>query len=204
MWELYSGEALYEGMTVGQVLYAVVYDAKRPPILEGCPPEYAALMRDCWKSEPTKRCAPSWLRKPYTNSSHPVQRASECATRAQAPICCRGPFAEGCRCISMLLVCASVAHSCSRCMDLYVSEKTADFLGSLSFYHFDLRRPDFEEVLARLQPLHDELRSRRRTNNSLATASAPGVSRSLAMGLLPRTRSSDLRDGQAADASVKP
>lgn len=101
VWELYSGEALYEGMTVGQVLYAVVYDAKRPPILDGCPPEYAALMRDCWKSEPTERCAPSWL-KPYTNSSHPVQRA---------PICGRGPFAEGRRCICMLLVCASVAQA---------------------------------------------------------------------------------------------
>jgi hypothetical protein len=55
VWELYSGEALYEGMTVGQVLYAVVYDAKRPSIPDGCPPEYAALMRDCWKGEPTDR-----------------------------------------------------------------------------------------------------------------------------------------------------
>jgi hypothetical protein len=64
-------------------------------------------------------------------------------------------------------------------------------------------RPDFEEVLARLQPLHDELRSRRRTNSSLATASAPGVSRTLAMGLLPRTRSSDLRDQTAATLQAR-
>lgn len=53
-------------------------------------------------------------------------------------------------------------------------------------------------MLARLQPLHDELRSRRRATSSLATASAPGVSRALAMGLLPRTRSSDLREQSAA------
>ena len=56
-------------------------------------------------------------------------------------------------------------------------------------------------MLARLQPLHDELRSRRRNTNSLATASAPGVSRALATGLLPRTRSSDLRE-QAMQASA--
>lgn len=64
MWELYSGEALYEGMTVGQVLYAVVYDAKRPPIPDGCPPEYAALMRDCWKGDPVDRCACRAARRP--------------------------------------------------------------------------------------------------------------------------------------------
>lgn len=57
VWELHSGAALYEGMTVGQVLYAVVYDDKRPPAPDGCPPEYAALMHDCWKSEPSERCA---------------------------------------------------------------------------------------------------------------------------------------------------
>lgn len=67
------------------------------------------------------------------------------------------------------------------------------------------RRPDFEEVLARLQPLHDELRARRRTSaSSLATASAPGVSRALARGLLDvgRTKSSDLRDDAEAAAAA--
>ena len=55
VWELYSGEALFEGMTVGQVLYAVVYDNKRPAVPNGCPREYASLMRDCWKADPAQR-----------------------------------------------------------------------------------------------------------------------------------------------------
>lgn len=83
MWELYSGEALYEGMTVGQVLYAVVYDAKRPPIPDGCPPEYAALMRDCWKGDPVDRCACRAARRPCNDACSPRQQASPCC-----PPCC--------------------------------------------------------------------------------------------------------------------
>ena len=75
MWELYSGEALYEGMTVGQVLYAVVYDAKRPPIPDGCPPEYAALMRDCWKGDPIDRCACRLIAHPEVLPAVPRQAA---------------------------------------------------------------------------------------------------------------------------------
>lgn len=57
VWELYTGEALFEGMTVGQVLYAVVYDNKRPGIPPGAPLAFASLMRDCWKTDPAQRCA---------------------------------------------------------------------------------------------------------------------------------------------------
>lgn len=57
MWEIFTAEQLYEGMTVGQVLYAVAYSGSRPTVPPGCPPRYAEVMEACWCTEPADRCA---------------------------------------------------------------------------------------------------------------------------------------------------
>ena len=58
VWEIFTAEQLYEGLTVGQVLYAVAYSGSRPTVPPGCPPRYAEVMEACWCSEPNDRCAP--------------------------------------------------------------------------------------------------------------------------------------------------
>ncbi|KAK9823953.1 hypothetical protein WJX72_006631 [[Myrmecia] bisecta] len=55
MWELYMGKGLYEGMTVAQVFYMVVYEQHRPPIPDDMPEGYRRLMCACWDQDPLAR-----------------------------------------------------------------------------------------------------------------------------------------------------
>lgn len=53
--EVYTGQALFQGMTVGQVFYMVVYEGHRPPIPETCPQGYSQLMQSCWHADMNER-----------------------------------------------------------------------------------------------------------------------------------------------------
>ena len=66
VWEVFTAEQLYEGLTVGQVLYAVAYSGSRPTVPPGCPPRYAEVMEACWCSEPADRRA---LRPRFSSQS---------------------------------------------------------------------------------------------------------------------------------------
>ncbi len=45
----------FNGMTIGQVFWAVAVNDQRPDIPPECPPEYAELMQACWAREPSER-----------------------------------------------------------------------------------------------------------------------------------------------------
>jgi serine/threonine protein kinase len=55
MWELFTGSPPYSGLTVGQILVAVVYQNQRPPVPDDCPEAYRAIMEACWHADPTQR-----------------------------------------------------------------------------------------------------------------------------------------------------
>ena len=56
MWELYTGERLFDEKTsIGQVFYMIVHEGWRPPIPKGCPPGYVELMAACWAEDPKQR-----------------------------------------------------------------------------------------------------------------------------------------------------
>ncbi|DBA92395.1 hypothetical protein WJX77_010293 [Trebouxia sp. C0004] len=54
MWEMYTGSSVFKGLTVGQVFFAVVYQAQRPAIPEDCPDAFVTLMTSCWSVAPLK------------------------------------------------------------------------------------------------------------------------------------------------------
>lgn len=55
VWEMYTGESLFKGLTVGQVFFMVVYEHHRPAIPEYCPEGFADIMRACWSIDPLDR-----------------------------------------------------------------------------------------------------------------------------------------------------
>ncbi|DBA79881.1 TPA: hypothetical protein ACH3X1_008206 [Trebouxia sp. C0004] len=55
MWEIYTGSSVFKGLTVGQVFFAVVYQAQRPAIPEDCPDAFVTLMTSCWSADPLQR-----------------------------------------------------------------------------------------------------------------------------------------------------
>jgi hypothetical protein len=79
----------FEHMTVGQVFFAVVHEQQRPPIPPGLPPEYVALMQQCWSSQPKDRpditAVLKRLQKQYRDfrSTHVTKAHSSPASIAQ-------------------------------------------------------------------------------------------------------------------------
>ena len=55
MWELYTSQQLFTGMTVAQVFYSVVYEQSRPEVPQGCPADFRELMEACWRADETCR-----------------------------------------------------------------------------------------------------------------------------------------------------
>jgi serine/threonine protein kinase len=55
LWELLTRSTPFEGLQPVQVGIAVLRDGARPPIPPGAPPDYAALIQDCWQTEPEAR-----------------------------------------------------------------------------------------------------------------------------------------------------
>ena len=54
MWELYTSQQLFPGMTVAQVFYSVVYEQSRPEVPQDCPTDFRGLMEACWHAD--ERC----------------------------------------------------------------------------------------------------------------------------------------------------
>jgi len=55
LWEFFTRSDPYEGMPVFQIIFSVGTEGLRPSIPDNCPPDYAALMRECWDVESTNR-----------------------------------------------------------------------------------------------------------------------------------------------------
>lgn len=53
---MYTGSSVFKGLTVGQVFFAVVYQAQRPAIPEDFPDALVTLMTSCWSADPLQRC----------------------------------------------------------------------------------------------------------------------------------------------------
>jgi len=55
LWEFFTRCDPYEGMPVFQIIFSVGTEGMRPTIPDNCPPDYSALMRECWDIEATNR-----------------------------------------------------------------------------------------------------------------------------------------------------
>ena len=56
-WELLTGQEAWAGMSPLQIALVVGVDRRRLPILPGCPPPLARLLKACWRSVPDQRPA---------------------------------------------------------------------------------------------------------------------------------------------------
>jgi len=56
MWELYTGTRPYNDLTPFQIMYKVVQEQLRPPILEECPAQYRQIIEDCTQQKAAQRC----------------------------------------------------------------------------------------------------------------------------------------------------
>ncbi|KAL3724627.1 hypothetical protein ACJRO7_029743 [Eucalyptus globulus] len=55
MWEMLTGEEPYANMHCGAIIGGIVSNTLRPPIPEGCDPEWRELMEECWSADPSRR-----------------------------------------------------------------------------------------------------------------------------------------------------
>ncbi|PPR92935.1 hypothetical protein GOBAR_AA27728 [Gossypium barbadense] len=55
MWELLTGEEPYADLHYGAIIGGIVSNTLRPPVPEGCDPEWRSLMERCWSSELPER-----------------------------------------------------------------------------------------------------------------------------------------------------
>ncbi|KAE9039997.1 hypothetical protein PR002_g5184 [Phytophthora rubi] len=55
VWEIFTGQCPYDGMTQIQVALGVLNHDLRPPIPRSCPRFFARLIRSCWMREPSLR-----------------------------------------------------------------------------------------------------------------------------------------------------
>jgi serine/threonine protein kinase len=55
LWELLTRQCPYDKMTPIQCAIAVLNGNKRPEIPKWCPPSFQALIRTCWKKDPSER-----------------------------------------------------------------------------------------------------------------------------------------------------
>lgn len=55
IWEIFTGQCPYDGMSQIQVALGVLNHDLRPPIPRSCPRFFARLIRSCWMREPTLR-----------------------------------------------------------------------------------------------------------------------------------------------------
>eukprot|EP01117_Protostelium_nocturnum_P007651 TRINITY_DN2744_c0_g1_i3.p1 TRINITY_DN2744_c0_g1~~TRINITY_DN2744_c0_g1_i3.p1 ORF type:complete len:746 (+),score=216.81 TRINITY_DN2744_c0_g1_i3:138-2240(+) len=51
LWEIYTRQEVYGGMSKPNIIVGVTKENLRPPIGADCPVPYAQLMRDCWQKE---------------------------------------------------------------------------------------------------------------------------------------------------------
>jgi len=55
LWEFFTRTDPYEGMPVFQIIFSVGTEGMRPTIPDNCPPDYTALMKECWDVDPRSR-----------------------------------------------------------------------------------------------------------------------------------------------------
>ncbi|XP_076939402.1 uncharacterized protein LOC143608099 [Bidens hawaiensis] len=55
MWELLTGDEPYADLHYGAIIGGIVSNTLRPPVPEGCDPEWRSLMERCWTAEPSER-----------------------------------------------------------------------------------------------------------------------------------------------------
>lgn len=55
VWELYTGQAAFRKLHVGQFFEAIVVRNLRPMIPRGMSADYQLLMQSCWSASPTDR-----------------------------------------------------------------------------------------------------------------------------------------------------
>lgn len=55
MWKTWTCERPFKHMKIGSFFEKVIENGERPDIPEGCPAAYAALMEECWATDPTAR-----------------------------------------------------------------------------------------------------------------------------------------------------
>jgi hypothetical protein len=56
VWELYTGQAAFRKLHVGQFFEAIVVRNLRPMIPGGMAADYQLLMQSCWSADPNDRC----------------------------------------------------------------------------------------------------------------------------------------------------
>ena len=61
VWELYTGQAAFRKLHVGQFFEAIVVRNLRPMIPRGMAADYQLLMQSCWSASPTDRCVANVL-----------------------------------------------------------------------------------------------------------------------------------------------
>ncbi|CEG36344.1 tkl protein kinase [Plasmopara halstedii] len=74
IWEIFTGQCPYDGMTQIQVALGVLNHDLRPPIPRSCPRFFAKLIRSCWMREPTLR--PSFSELISFLPSEPIRAVS--------------------------------------------------------------------------------------------------------------------------------
>lgn len=57
MWEAWTGQSAFAGLSFAEVLAAAAVHQARPPLPRDAPPELLTLMQACWSHEPTGRPA---------------------------------------------------------------------------------------------------------------------------------------------------
>jgi hypothetical protein len=56
LWEIWTmGEQPYPSLSIQEIFAGVMAGNLRPAIPEGCEPEWAQLMHDCWQGNPLQR-----------------------------------------------------------------------------------------------------------------------------------------------------
>ncbi|KAM0007164.1 putative protein kinase TKL-Pl-6 family [Helianthus debilis subsp. tardiflorus] len=55
MWELLTGDEPYTDLHYGAIIGGIVSNTLRPPVPDGCDPEWRSLMERCWSAEPSER-----------------------------------------------------------------------------------------------------------------------------------------------------
>jgi len=55
MWEVVARQPPFHGLQTMQIAYAVANQGLRPTIPSTCPPSLAALITDCWQTDPRHR-----------------------------------------------------------------------------------------------------------------------------------------------------
>ncbi|XP_031501300.1 uncharacterized protein LOC116264960 isoform X1 [Nymphaea colorata] len=55
LWEILTGEEPYADIPGGAIIGGIVNNTLRPPVPDGCEPEWRALMEQCWSTDPASR-----------------------------------------------------------------------------------------------------------------------------------------------------